>query len=56
MQSNCHISNFRGTDLVPPNLNWLQIVVSFLLELHRLKIYILADLTLLIQNKRQRFS
>lgn len=29
MQSNCHILNFRGIDLVPPNLNWLQIVVSF---------------------------
>lgn len=37
MQSNCHILNFRGIDLVPPNLNWLQIAVIFLLELDRLK-------------------
>lgn len=37
MQSNCHILNFRGIDLVPPNLNWLQIAVTFLLELDRLK-------------------
>lgn len=55
MQSNCHILNFRGIDLVPPNLNWLQIVVS-LLELDRLKhLHISIDLTLSYKTKDKDF-